>query len=401
MKISIIIPTHNRSDLLKNVIDSVFLIQEEADFEFVVVDNNSTDGTKQLIEKYSDRVKYVFEKCTSFTKARSAGADNASGDILLYLDDDVVVNPGSLRNIDRIFSEYPECGVIAGKILPKYLDTPPSWTLDCQNSFNGWSLFYHNPDTFNGKNVKQVNWAAGPMMAIRRTAYEQVGGFPPDTIGVETNKGDKTFNKLYIGPGDYGLCFKVIEKGWKVLYNDNISIYHLIPSVRFTVKFWRSRMIGEGYHEAITQREFFKLDSETSKKKLKKNQKLFYENSIALMNKINNQDLPNNGVSPEELWMFYYKAYLDMDAILSKYSYLSSYLWEIGIKGVDDSNFDSVMSYLPEDFKQLVDNEYVYNNVPIDSVYTYNKVMKDFGHQSIFLTQKFKIKHKIMRLFKK
>src|SRR4051812_19914118 len=112
MKISIIIPTHNRADLLKNVIDSIFSIKEEADFEFVIVDNNSTDNTKQLIESYSEQVKYVFEKCTSFTRARSTGAENATGEILLYLDDDVIVNPGSLNNIVKIFSQYPDCGVI-------------------------------------------------------------------------------------------------------------------------------------------------------------------------------------------------------------------------------------------------------------------------------------------------
>src|SRR5476649_902045 len=157
MKISIIIPTHNRSDLLKNVIESVLELTDETEFEFVIVDNNSTDDTKAVAESFGGHAKYVFEKCTSFTKARSTGAENATGDILLYLDDDVVVNPGALKNIVKIFSEYPDCGVIAGKILPRYLEQPPKWALDCQEIFNGWSLLEYPKDSFNGP-VKEVTW---------------------------------------------------------------------------------------------------------------------------------------------------------------------------------------------------------------------------------------------------
>ncbi|MDD5570104.1 MAG: glycosyltransferase family 2 protein [Bacteroidales bacterium] len=386
MKISVIIPTHNRQDFLKNAIESVLKLRDECNFEIVVVDNNSTDNTKKIAESYSEYVKYVFEKRTAFTRARKTGGENATGNILLFLDDDVIVNKGSFKNIVDVFTKYPDCGIIAGKILPKYIEKPPLWTLKCQENFNGWSLFNKNTYPFITESFQEVPAAAGPMMAISRMAYDSVNGFPPDTIGVETNKSIKTFNKLYIGPGDYGLCCKIKEKGWKVYYSEDISVYHIILPIRFTIEFWRSRVIGEGYQQAIAQREFYNLNKLNSFIERKKFRISYRDFKSKLSNRLNSpENIFKNGMYPEELWVHYYKAYLDMDAVLRKYPWLSSFLWEIADNGVDDSNFDYVMNRLPDKFKKLVSNESVYNPNPINSTKEIKKVIKDFGsHNKIF-----------------
>ena len=120
--ISIIIPTHNRADQLKHAIDSLLPLEGETEFEIVVVDNNSSDGTKALAASYPEKVRYVFEGRTSFTRARTTGGEQARGGLLLYLDDDVIVNPGSLRKIAEVFAQYPDCGVIAGQIWPRFTE---------------------------------------------------------------------------------------------------------------------------------------------------------------------------------------------------------------------------------------------------------------------------------------
>ncbi len=134
MKISIIIPTHNRSEQLEMVLKSIFKLNDKVSFEIIVVDNNSTDNTKAICNSFKN-IKYVFEKNTAFSKARNTGAINSTGQILLYLDDDVLVNDGSLTSILKVFKENNKCGAIAGKILPKFLSKPPNWTLDCQKKF--------------------------------------------------------------------------------------------------------------------------------------------------------------------------------------------------------------------------------------------------------------------------
>jgi glycosyltransferase involved in cell wall biosynthesis len=218
VKLSIIIPTHNRADSLNRAVESIIRQEDEADFEIIIVDNNSTDHTQKIAESFSEFARYVFESNTSFTRARKTGADNSIGEILLYLDDDVLICPESLKEIVSVFEEYPECGVLAGKILPQYEEDPPDWAIACQRSFNGWSLFHPGAIPLLGAGFQEVKSAFGPMMAVSRKAYEEAGGFPPDTIGVETNRQGGTFRKLYVGPGDYGLCKKVRDIGYKIYY---------------------------------------------------------------------------------------------------------------------------------------------------------------------------------------
>jgi glycosyltransferase involved in cell wall biosynthesis len=382
MKISIVIPTHNRSESLSNAMESVLRLRDEADFEFVIVDNNSTDDTRQVVDSYAPLARYVFEGNTSFTMARKTGADNAAGDILLYLDDDVLVRPGSLRRIVEVFSQFPDCGVIAGHIDAKYMQQPPQWTLGCQKAFNGWSLF--NAETFPEvrHEFQTVPAAAGPMMAIRRTAYDRVGGFPPDTIGVETNRAERTFNKLYIGPGDYGLCLKIREAGFKVYYSKEIAVYHVIPPVRFSIAFWRSRVIGEGYCQAITQRGFFRLRGLRAFLARLRWQIRFVRDERELLARL--AGAPASGVElggmlPEELLVLYAKAYLDMDYVLRRYPDLWEFLWRIGSEGVPDKDYDSVMRRLPPEYKELVSSTFVYEATPVDSREGYRRLLGSRG----------------------
>ena len=398
MKISIIIPTHNRAETLRNAIESIVPLQDEASFEFVIVDNNSTDHTKSVVDAYPLIAKYVFEGRTSFTMARKTGADNASGDILLYLDDDVLVKPGSLKHIVDVFSRYPDCGVIAGRIDPKYMEEPPFWTLECQKSFNGWSLYNSETYSFLSKSFQEVPSAAGPMMAIRRTVYDLVQGFPPDTVGVETNKGPKSFNKLYIGPGDYGLCMKVRDAGFKVYFSNDIAVFHVIPPVRFTVEFWRSRMIGEGYHQAISQRGFFHLGKLKAYIVRLRHEFHFFRLEDHLLSKLQNSTTGSIfiGMHPDELWLFYYKAYLDMDFVLRRHPDLWRFLWALGDNGVSDKDYKQVIEKLPNEYKDLVSSEFVYDTTPINSFYSYENIIQKRGHyrrgQTMFFAKKIIIK---------
>jgi len=369
MKISIIIPTHNRAETLRNAIESIISLNDNAEYEFVIVDNNSSDSTKEVVESYYPLARYVFEGNTSFSKARSTGAENAAGDIFLYLDDDVLVRPGSLDELVRIFTVHGECGVVAGRIDPKFEGQPPDWALNCQSSFNGWSLFNESTYSFIRASFQEVPSAAGPMMAIRREAYFKVKGFPPDTVGVESNSGQKLFNKLYIGPGDYGLCLKIKDAGYKIFYSNAASVFHVIPPLRFSVRFWRSRMIGEGYHQVISEAEFFKPDTLSIVESTVLAKAKLFKLYRQLERLIRNGSLTNcDGLSTQELWIHYYKAYLDMKIVLDKHPSLSNFLWTIGENGVSDSEYDVTIDALPFEYKDLVSSEFIYFDKPVSTL---------------------------------
>lgn len=92
--ITIIICTYNRSGSLKYTLESLFVqeVDESFDYEIIVVDNNSKDKTKILVESYiprlRDRLKYVFEPNQGLSYARNRGIKEAKGGILVFTDDD-------------------------------------------------------------------------------------------------------------------------------------------------------------------------------------------------------------------------------------------------------------------------------------------------------------------------
>jgi len=116
-KVSVIIPTYNRADLLPKAIRSV-IYQEQQNLEIIVVDDGSSDHTqsvvKQLQKKNSNLLYYQNERSRGPSGTRNTGIEKASGDILSFLDSDDIWLKNHLKNGLRILNEYPEIDVLFG-----------------------------------------------------------------------------------------------------------------------------------------------------------------------------------------------------------------------------------------------------------------------------------------------
>jgi len=109
-EISVIIPTYNRSSLAREAVESV-LAQTFADFEVLVIDDGSTDNTKQVIESIQDnRIKYSYKDNGGVSSARNMGIGNASGAFIAFLDSD---------DLRRLSLPGTEGGVGLSKMLIK------------------------------------------------------------------------------------------------------------------------------------------------------------------------------------------------------------------------------------------------------------------------------------------
>ena len=93
--ISVIIPTFNRVEFISEAIDSV-LSQTYSNFEIIVVDDGSTDNTKQLLTKYGSRITYDFQENKGVSSARNKGLDIAKGEWIAFLDSDDIWLPEKL-----------------------------------------------------------------------------------------------------------------------------------------------------------------------------------------------------------------------------------------------------------------------------------------------------------------
>jgi GT2 family glycosyltransferase len=127
---SVVIPTFNRADQLREALDGLRAQQcDGLRFEVIAVDNGSTDSTRAMIESYGSdlRITYVLEAERGPSAGRNAGIARATGRIVAFMDDDVRVEPGWIAAIVTALDAEPEVDAIAGRILPRWPSAPPSW----------------------------------------------------------------------------------------------------------------------------------------------------------------------------------------------------------------------------------------------------------------------------------
>lgn len=115
--VSVIIPAYNQahflSDTLRSVLDGTY-----QDLEIIIVDDGSTDNTRQVAESISDpRIRYIFQENSGLSSARNTGIRNASGSLLTYLDSDDLFLPEKLSLLTDILEREPEIGLVAGQAI--------------------------------------------------------------------------------------------------------------------------------------------------------------------------------------------------------------------------------------------------------------------------------------------
>lgn len=115
LKISVITVCYNMAEYIEQTIVSV-LSQNYPDLEYIIIDGASTDGTKDIIEKYKDKLAfYVSEPDKGMYDAIAKGFNKATGDILAWLNADDVYFPWTLSTVNKVFTEYPDTQWLGGR----------------------------------------------------------------------------------------------------------------------------------------------------------------------------------------------------------------------------------------------------------------------------------------------
>ncbi len=227
--LSIVICTYNRSKYLTWALESVCpQVVGHGDVEVMVVDNNSVDDTRKVVEGFAERygfVRYVFEENQGLSYARNRGWKEARGEYVGYLDDDGKAGLHWVGNALKIIAEYSP-DLMGGPYYPYYEDGKPDWYLD---RFGTREM--HERDGF----IDTCPQLSGGNMFWRRELLDRMGGFDPafGMTGKTLHYGEETV-----------LQEKMFKQypGLKAYYSSALNILHLVLPEKMTFG-WRVRQI--------------------------------------------------------------------------------------------------------------------------------------------------------------
>jgi glycosyltransferase involved in cell wall biosynthesis len=213
MLASIIIPTYNRADVIIRSLETwTKQTMVAVEFEVIVVDNNSTDNSAQLIQGFiadKSNFRYLLETRKGSTNARHAGAAIAKADILIFCDDDGLFNPECVQEVLNVYSANENVAAVAGKIEIQWDALAPDWIepyLFMLGRLNyGNKVIYRNDIYLNGG-----------IFSIRKDVFNELGGFNPDLVG-----------NYLVGDGDTGLVIKLHKAGKLIGWTPFATMQHL------------------------------------------------------------------------------------------------------------------------------------------------------------------------------
>jgi GT2 family glycosyltransferase len=215
LTVSIIIITRNRPSLLHHCLEHV-LAQSYPHKEIIVVDSSSNDESERLVAQYPAVISLrLHGQRNNMPQARNKGIAISSGDIIAFVDDDAMVEPGWL---DALIDTYraETVGAVGGRVIeiPKphcdLLTGSPSLSIRPSGQVITKNLGAASTDQV------EVDWLPGGNMSFRRTVLEQVGGFDP--AYTLTNWREDT---------DLGL--RVKKAGWRIVFNPVMAVVHFSP----------------------------------------------------------------------------------------------------------------------------------------------------------------------------
>lgn len=238
MDISVILCTYNRCDSLAVALESVAISQmpDGVSWEVLVVDNNSKDETRKVIEqfvsRFPGRFRYVFEPRPGKSNALNSAIQNSQAPILAFMDDDVQVEPDWLQKLTRIFENFTYIGS-GGRIFPEKGFVPQPW-LDSsvRYALAPLAMFDLGPEA---GELKEPPF--GTNMAFRREAFSRYGEFRRDL-------GPQPGSEIRSEDTEFGM--RLLLGGERLWYEPAAVVYHAVSQQRLKQAYFLKWWYGKG-----------------------------------------------------------------------------------------------------------------------------------------------------------
>lgn len=244
--LSITICSWNTIDDLRLCLKSLEAVQDEANFEVIVIDNNSEDGSDRMTASEFPWVRlFALKENLGFTGGHNFALQEMNGRHIMPLNSDTIVHKGAIKGLMEYLNLHPEAGVIA----PKLLNPDGSLQLSCRRFPNPVAALFRNTpigklfpnnrftreylmQDWSHDAPREVDWVSGAAFIARGELTDKIGLFDP---------------AYFMFCEDVDLCFQCWKQGFKVVYLPHLTITHAIG--RSTDKA-PNRMIGR-FHRSM------------------------------------------------------------------------------------------------------------------------------------------------------
>lgn len=225
LEISIVIISWEMRDFLKKCLRSIYNFTSDVSFEIIVIDNNSSDGTSDMVRNEFPEVTLIKNRRNiGVAPARNQGISMTKGKYILILDADMELIENSIFSLYEFMETNAECGISGCKLVDNKLNLQYS----CKRfpnflSFifrrleqfkivrNSKTLSYHTMRDWNHEEIREVDYLIGACQFIRKYVVEKIGMYD---------------GKIFYGPEDLDFCLRSWKAGWKVIYYPHTSIIH-------------------------------------------------------------------------------------------------------------------------------------------------------------------------------
>jgi glycosyltransferase involved in cell wall biosynthesis len=232
MLITVAICTFNRAESLRLTLDSLaeMRVSRDLSWELVIVNNNSTDHTDDVIGEYVDRlpVRRDFEPRSGKSNAQNRAIDVAKGDYIVWIDDDVLVDVGWLTAYMGAFRYWPEAAVFGGRIIPRYEAPVERWVIESEAVLGGpYAIRDFGDHVYPLSAEDEDHYPFGANWAIRATE-QRAFRYDPE-LGPVANR--------YRTHEEYDVIQRVLGSGATGYWIPDAMVEHRIGRNRQTVRY--------------------------------------------------------------------------------------------------------------------------------------------------------------------
>ena len=240
VRLSAIVPTHNRPAELRACLATLQLQNAEPDaVEVVVVDDGSEEDMTPLVAEVAATgpipMRCERQPTAGLNSARNRGAGTSSGELLAFLDDDTLVSPGWAGAMLAAFADR-SCAAVGGRVELKLAGPEPAWMRSRRNFLAEYDL---GPEAFW---LDREPVPVGANCGVRRIEFERVGGF---RVGL-----DRIGSSL-VSNGDTDFFLRLREHGGRMRYEPAAHVLHCVPTDRLTARYFSRRYYAQGISDEL------------------------------------------------------------------------------------------------------------------------------------------------------